>query len=42
MNTMYDRESKSLVLIVQLYSCRDIKMKFLVVVTPMSINQSQS
>ena len=31
------RESKSLDLIIKLYSCHDIDMKFLVVVTPPSI-----
>ena len=32
-----DRESKSLDLTIKLYSCHDINMKFLVVVTPPSI-----
>ena len=31
-----NRESKSLELTIKLYSCRDINMKFLVVVTPPS------
>ena len=35
-----NREIKSLELIIQLYGCHDIKMKFLVVVTPPSIYQS--
>ena len=32
-----NRESKILELTIQLYSCQDINMKFLVVVTPLSI-----
>ena len=34
-----NRESKSLELTIKLYSCHDINMKFLVVVTPPSIYQ---
>ena len=37
--TMYNRESKILELTIQLYSCHNINMKFLVVVTPPSIYQ---
>ena len=34
-----NRESKTYELAIKLYSCHDIKMKFLVVVTPLSIYQ---
>ena len=37
-----NRESKSLELTIKLYSCNDINMKFLVVVTPPSIYHSPS
>ena len=37
MKTMYNRESKILQLTIKLYSCHNINMKFLVVVTPPSI-----
>ena len=37
-----NRESKSLELTIELYSCHDINMKFLVVVTPPSIYQTLS
>ena len=35
-----NRESKSLYLTIYLYSCHDINMKFLVVLTPPSIYQT--
>ena len=35
-----NRESKSLELTIKFYSCHDINMKFLVVVTPLSIYQN--
>ena len=41
-NPCINRESKSLELTIQLYSCHDINMKFLVVVTPPSIYQVAS
>ena len=37
-----NRESKSLELTINLYSCHDINMKFLLVVTPPSIYQTSS
>ena len=37
-----NRESNSDELTIYLYSCHDIKMKFLVVVTPLSIYQNQN
>ena len=41
-NPCINRESKSLEITIQLYSCHDINMKFLVVVTPPYIYHSCS